>query len=106
MTLGSFGLVPNSLYYGDCLEVMAGWQPGQVDLIYLDPPFNSKANYNQLFGTENGVPAQVRAFTDTWTWNAAAAERYERLKRAVAHPAHKAIVGLREVLGESGMLRT
>lgn len=104
MKLGSFDLRPNSLYYGDCLEVMSGWPSGQVDLIYLDPPFNSNADYNQLFGTENGVPAQVRAFADTWTWNDTATERYKRLGRAVAHPAHRAIVGLHAALGESGML--
>lgn len=75
-----------------------------MDLIYLDPPFNSNATYNQLFGTENGVPAQVRAFEDTWTWNAAAADRYDELSHAVAHPAHRVIEGLFQILGESGML--
>ena len=49
---------PNRLYYGDCLDVMRGWQAECVDLIYLDPPFNSKANYNILYGGGNGVPAQ------------------------------------------------
>ena len=50
------------------------------------------------------MPAQVRAFTDTWTWNDSAAERYDRFSRAVAHPAHKAVVGLHMALGPSGML--
>ena len=104
MTTTSFGLQPNSLYYGDCLEIMGGWPAQQIDLIYLDPPFNSKADYDHLFGAESGAPAQVRAFTDTWTWNEAAAERYERLTRAVAHPAHKAILGFHGLLGPSGML--
>ena len=40
---------PNSLYYGDCLEVLEQWPDACVDLIYLDPPFNSKQNYNVLF---------------------------------------------------------
>ncbi|MCY4297250.1 MAG: DNA methyltransferase [Gammaproteobacteria bacterium] len=83
---------------------MRDW-PGQwVDLIYLDPPFNSKANYNQTFGRGNGVPAQVRAFTDTWIWGEAAQERQDRLRRAVNNPAHKAICGLEAVIGECGML--
>ncbi len=83
---------------------MRDW-PGQcVDLIYLDPPFNSKANYNQTFGKGNGVPAQVRAFTDTWIWGEAASERVEQLKRAVNHPAHKVICGLEAIMGECGML--
>lgn len=42
-------LIPNTLYYGDCLEVMAGWPDACVDLVYLDPPFNSNVNYNILF---------------------------------------------------------
>ena len=83
---------------------MSEWPSEQIDLIYLDPPFNSKADYNVLFGTENGVPAQVRAFTDTWTWNGAAAERYDALSHAVAHPAHGAVRGLHQILGKSGML--
>ncbi|MCY4288574.1 MAG: DNA methyltransferase [Aestuariivita sp.] len=95
---------PNSLYYGDCLEIMHDWPAECIDLIYLDPPFNSKANYNQTFGRGNGVPAQVRAFTDTWIWGETAQQRLERLRRAVNHPAHKAIRGLTEVIGECGML--
>ena len=102
--IDSFSLVPNSLYYGDCFEVMKCWPDEQIDLIYLDPPFNSKADYNVLFGSENGVPAQVRAFTDTWTWNEAAAERFNDLSHAVAHPAYDAVLGLHTILGESGML--
>ncbi|MCY4183463.1 MAG: site-specific DNA-methyltransferase [Gammaproteobacteria bacterium] len=94
----------DSLYYGDCLEVMRDW-PGQwVDLIYLDPPFNSKANYNQTFGRGNGVPAQVRAFTDTWIWGEAAQERVGRLRRAVNNPAYKVVCGLAATIGECGML--
>ena len=86
------------------MEVMQQWPDQCIDLIYLDPPFNSKANYNQTFGKGNGVPAQVRAFTDTWIWNDAAAQRTRDLKNAVNHPAHKAIVGLHTILGDSGML--
>ena len=41
---------PNSLYYGDCLEVMARWPDESVDTIYGDPPFNSKATYSILWG--------------------------------------------------------
>ena len=41
---------PNSLYYGDCFEVMAHWPNESVDTIYGDPPFNSKATYSILWG--------------------------------------------------------
>ena len=95
---------PQTLYYGDCLDWMGQWPDSSVDLIYLDPPFNSNANYNILFGEGNGVPAQVRAFQDTWQWDAAAIERTQRIVDAVAHPAHRAVAGLQQILGGSGML--
>jgi len=40
----------DSLYYGDCLEVLREWPPASVDLCYLDPPFKSDTDYNILFG--------------------------------------------------------
>lgn len=76
-----------------------------VDLIYLDPPFNSNANYNILFGAGNGVSAQLRAFTDTWHWNDEAAARVERMKKASAFPAEqKLIIALHSLLGNTGMM--
>ena len=54
-----------------------------MDLVYLDPPFSSNANYNILF-EEHGekAPAQVQAFTDTWEWNTDAREAYESVVEA------------------------
>ena len=49
-----------ALYYGDCPDWMRRGPDECVDLIYLDPPFNSNENYNIIFGTENGAPVQVR----------------------------------------------
>ena len=95
---------PGTLYYGDCLEWMQKWPSSAVDLIYLDPPFNSKADYNILWGKGNGVPAQVRAFSDTWKWDHAAQQRVNTIVDAIAHPAHKSISGLQYILGDSGML--
>ena len=96
----------NTLYYGDCLEWMEQWPDECVDLIYLDPPFNSNANYNILFSNagDNGEKAQYRAFNDTWYWDAPAAERTSMYRNAAARPAHSAIAGLHHVLGECGML--
>ena len=94
----------NTLYYGDCLDWMQDWPDECVDLIYLDPPFNSNADYNILFGTENGTPAQVRGFQDTWKWDDVAGRRSDRLERAVGHPAYTAAVALKTLLGPSGML--
>jgi DNA modification methylase len=61
----------NQLYYGDNLEVMRRYiEDETIDLVYLDPPFNSNANYNVLFAEKDGSKAasQIEAFTDTWTW--------------------------------------
>ncbi len=103
----------NTLYHGDCLDIMQEWvkthPAGCVDLIYLDPPFNSNANYNILYGKDTkGKPlderAQFVAFNDTWYWSIEAAERVKNIKNAVAHPAHKAVFGLAAMLPEGGML--
>ena len=58
----------NRLYYGDCLAVMEEMPPDSVDLIYLDPPFNSSRDYNAIYRDETGrpLPTQVEAFCDTW----------------------------------------
>ena len=60
----------NKLYYGDCLTVMDEYlSPGSVDLIYLDPPFNSNRAYNAIYKDETGrpLPDQIEAFCDLWT---------------------------------------
>ena len=93
-----------TLYYGDCLDWMQRWDDASVDLIYLDPPFNSKANYNVLYSSEGGNDAQYRAFTDTWTWDEAAADRFAAYEGAIGRLAHNAITGLHRILGPSGML--
>ena len=58
----------NRLYYGDCLTVMAEWPSNCVDLIYLDPPFNSDRQYNAIYKDETGrpLPDQIDAFCDMW----------------------------------------
>ncbi len=64
----------NTLYFGDNLNVLRLHVPDEsVDLVYLDPPFNSNANYNVLFAEKDGSRAasQIQAFTDTWEWNQA-----------------------------------
>ena len=94
----------NSLYYGDCLDWMRQWPADSVDLVYLDPPFNSRTDYNILFGQGQETQAQVRAFKDTWTWDHAAQERLDDMEGAVAHPAHNAARGLHIVMGKTGML--
>ena len=100
----------NTLYYGDCLEVMEEFDQRSVDLIYLDPPFNSKADYNIIFGTQRGDDdpddlAQLTAFTDTWEWDADAQRRVDSIMSAIAHPAHRAMRAFKEIYPDgSGML--
>ena len=57
---GSGGLAANALYYGDCLDWMRRWDDQTVDLIYLDPSFNSSADYNMLYAADGGGDAQFR----------------------------------------------
>ena len=70
---------PNKLFYGDNLDVL--WRhvaDESVDLVYLDPPFNSNANYNVLFAERDWTQAaaQIKAFEDTWRWDEGAARAY------------------------------
>ncbi len=59
----------NKLYFGDNLDVLRKMPAESVDLIYLDPPFNSKADYGVIYGTKRGASqAQSHAFKDMWTW--------------------------------------
>jgi len=96
----------NTLYYGDCLEVMEKFLADQsIDLIYLDPPFNSNADYDIIFGKQrNGEPAQVTAFGDTWRWGGRGTEDAIHIAGALKHPAHTAVSALMTLLGECGMM--
>ncbi len=72
----------NTLYYGDNLKILRDHiKDESVDLVYLDPPFNSNRNYNVLFRNESGSDSesQITAFEDTWHWNLAAEETYHEL---------------------------
>lgn len=82
----------NLLCYGDNLAFLsdATFFPNEcVDLIYLDPPFNSQATYNVLFKEMTGTPAaaQIKAFEDTWTWDMAANEALTKIHTDPVVPA-------------------
>ena len=77
----------NRLYFGDNLDVLRlHVQDASVDLVYLDPPFNSNTNYNVLFAERDGTQAaaQIKAFEDTWRWDEGAARAYEDVVSNVA----------------------
>ena len=99
----------NKLFYGDNLEVLAKLPSQSIDLVYLDPPFNSARNYNVIFArggaTASDVGAQIEAFTDTWTWTPSTEAEYAGyvnggLPNAVAD----ALTAFRTLLGENDAL--
>jgi DNA modification methylase len=80
----------NVLYYGDNLEILRKYIPdNSIDLIYLDPPFNSKATYNVLFKEPTGKPsqAQISAFEDTWHWGLEAEKALQEIAASPIAPA-------------------
>jgi site-specific DNA-methyltransferase (adenine-specific) len=75
-------ITANTLFYGDNLDILREYMHDEsVDLIYLDPPFNSNRSYNVLFKDESGQESesQIIAFEDTWHWNQAAEAAYHTL---------------------------
>jgi len=98
--------VANALYYGDNLDVLRQHIANEsVDLVYLDPPFNSNANYNVLFAEHDGAraAAQVTAFEDTWHWDQTAVAAYEETVGQGGRVAD-ALRAMRTFLGGSDML--
>ena len=94
----------NKLHYGDNLEVLRKMDSQSVDLIYLDPPFNSARNYNLLFKQHKGQDsqAQIMAFEDTWQWSHLEYQKFCSDERNA--PLHKLIASLCEILGDSEMM--
>jgi adenine specific DNA methylase Mod len=96
----------NKLYFGDNLEVLRDHIRAEtVDLIYLDPPFNSNAGYNVLFkhSSVKGVGAQAEAFRDTWEWGDAAERAYDAVREQGGDTAI-ILSGFRRWMGENAMM--
>jgi site-specific DNA-methyltransferase (adenine-specific) len=97
----------NHLYYGDNLTVLREQiRESSVDLIYLDPPFNSNASYNVLFKgpTGSGSAAQIEAFDDTWHWNDSAEEAFGDVVRSGNAAAATMLRAMRSFLGDNDMM--
>lgn len=97
----------NTLYYGDNLHVLDEKIRGEsVDLIYLDPPFNSNANYNMLFKSPDGSDsdAQINAFDDTWSWGPSAEEAVDWVRDSGHHKTYDLLETMRGFLGENDMM--
>ena len=99
-------MADNKLYYGDNLDVLRRHIADEsVDLVYLDPPFNSNVDYNVLFAQKDGTEAaaQIQAFEDTWRWDMAAAKAMDDVVKAGGHVG-QTLLSLNKILGESDMM--
>jgi site-specific DNA-methyltransferase (adenine-specific) len=105
----------NTLYYGDNLDILRDKIPSDyVDLIYLDPPFQSGKNYNIIFQPElnkiKGATAQIKTFEDTWRWGDEAEKEYQGLitgtitKEKPSQKLIELIKAMRSYLGECSMM--
>lgn len=102
-------LKTNVLYFGDNLEILRNkdYFPDEcVDLIYLDPPFNSKKDYNILFKENGGVEseAQIKAFTDTWHWTQSAQDTYHEIVTKGPIKVGKIIGALHDAIGNNDVM--
>lgn len=94
----------NKLYYGDNLEVLKASVPTEsVDLVYLDPPFNSNAVYNINFAGAGDATAQIHAFDDTWRWSTETSQHYDALTGGGGLPplAAECLMAVRALVKES-----
>jgi site-specific DNA-methyltransferase (adenine-specific) len=97
----------NRLYYGDNLEILRKEiKDESVDLIYLDPPFNSKRDYNLLFKTPKGQEsdAQITAFEDSWHWGPQAEREFFELQAQPNTDVAQMMQALRDFLGTNDMM--
>lgn len=97
----------NQLFFGDNIDILRQHIADEsVDLIYLDPPFNSAATYNRLFKGPTGEDsrAQIRAFEDTWHWGPQAAREFEALLKQPNTDVSEMMCSLRKFLGDNDMM--
>jgi DNA modification methylase len=101
------GEMPNALYYGDNLAVLRDSIATEtVDLIYLDPPFNSQTSYNVLFKgpSGKGADAQIEAFEDTWHWGEQAERAFLEVLDSPYTQAAELLRAMRSFLGENDVM--
>jgi site-specific DNA-methyltransferase (adenine-specific) len=99
--------VANALYYGDNLAVLREHIATEsIDLVYLDPPFNSNATYNVLFRSPAGgaAQAQIEAFDDTWHWGEEAERAFDAVMQSTNTAAAELLRSMRGFLGENDMM--
>ena len=100
-------ITQNTLFYGDNLPIMREYIPTEsIDLIYLDPPFNSNRSYNVLFKDEKGTDseAQITAFDDTWHWGHSAEAIYHELVNGENQAVGSMVEAMRKFIGTNQMM--
>ncbi|WP_068265097.1 DNA methyltransferase [Janibacter limosus] len=96
----------NQLYFGDNLDILQRYVPSEsVDLVYLDPPFNSNRNYSVIFNRNGEVPldasAQIEAFEDTWHWTPLTDEQFAEYQETLPPKVADALTAFHTLLGEN-----
>jgi DNA modification methylase len=109
-TIWRMSRLMNKLFYGDNLDILPGLADDSVDLVYLDPPFNSNRSYNVIFDRYAGerarnedASAQIQAFDDTWHWTPATDGQYHRyvFARELPDQVGEALEAFRTLLGDN-----
>ena len=107
MTTTTAHETPNRLYFGDNLDILRQYVADEsVDLIYLDPPFNSNATYNVLFRERSGEEsaAQITAFEDTWHWGWESETAFQDVVTRGPDKVGSLLAALRQFLGQNDMM--
>src|SRR5450756_1230533 len=99
----------NTLYYGDNLDILRRYVANNsVDLIYLDPPFNSNRSYNVLFKeagkTTDSSQAQIEAFDDTWHWGDSAEATLREIEMTARPHVAEMITSLAKFVGRNDVM--
>ena len=107
--MGLIGGDMNKLFFGDNLNWLRDakeFPDASVDLVYLDPPFNSKRDYNLLFKSPKGQEseAQIEAFEDTWHWNQQAEREFDEILNQEKTEVAGMMRALRDFLGENDLM--
>src|SRR5689334_24292411 len=100
-------ITTNTLFYGDNLPILREHIADEsVDLVYLDPPFNSNRSYDVLFRNESGTESesQITAFEDTWHWNRAAEQTYNELVTQAPTRVGTMVGALLQIVGRNEMM--
>ena len=102
--ISAMPLKTNALYYGDNLRILRDYIPDEsIDLIYLDPPFNSNRSYNVLFKETSSAlsQAQIEAFEDTWHWGKVAQDTFEDIALHGGDDTARLLKAMVEALGRN-----